>query len=148
MKEFGYWSKRTTQEGDHTGAETPAEAPAVVGKSSGTGPRRLVGDFGDWFGRNADETGDILDAKPPVAGGEKDKGGYNPDRSLPVPVSSGGGLGNAELVTGTAGTGVRTGDEDAYDSFRPGGRDFGHSAGKKVSTDRGQDFETGFDMTL
>ncbi|MBK6895375.1 MAG: hypothetical protein IPH06_02130 [Alphaproteobacteria bacterium] len=129
MREFGYWSKSTPEKSDKIGAGTPAEAPAAVGKSSGTGPRRLVGDFGDWFGRNADETADILDGKPPVAGGEKGNGGYNPDRSLPVPVSSGGGLGNAELVTGTAGTGVRTGDEGCeYDSFRPGGRDFGLSS--------------------
>ena len=107
-------------------------------------------EFGDWFRKSAEETGDRILGKPPsqpAASGQA-SGGYNPDRSLPVPVPTGSEIGNAELVTGTAGTGVRTGDEDAYDSFRSGGRDFGHSAGKKVSTDRGQDFETGFDMTL
>ena len=85
-------------------------------------------EFGDWFRRSADEAGDRILGKPPAhsqAPVTKKDDGYNPDRSLPVPVSTGGGLGNAELVTGTAGTGVRTGDEDAYDSFRPGGRDFG-----------------------
>lgn len=85
-------------------------------------------EFGDWFRRSADETGDRILGKPPgqpVTSDQKASGGYNPDRSLPVPVSTGGEIGNAELVTGTAGTGVRTGDEDAYDNFRPGGRDFG-----------------------
>ncbi|MCL4677823.1 MAG: hypothetical protein KJ017_04415 [Alphaproteobacteria bacterium] len=105
-------------------------------------------DFGDWFKKSAEQAGDALAGrtsdKPEAEGGQTITTAPVP----PAPIVNGGGISDVELVTGTAGTGVRTGDEDKYDSFRPGGRDFGQPAKQGSGTGRGQDFETGFDMTL
>lgn len=108
-------------------------------------------DFGDWFKKSAEQAGDALAGR---ASGKAEADGGQTITAAPVPpappapVKSRGGISDVELVTGTAGTGVRTGDEDKYDSFRPGGRDFGQPAKQGSGTGRGQDFETGFDMTL
>lgn len=108
-------------------------------------------DFGDWFKKSAEQAGDAL------AGRSSDKPAADGGQTItaapvvpapPAPIVHQGGISDVELVTGTAGTGVRTGDEDKYDSFRPGGRDFGQPANQGSGTGRGQDFETGFDMTL
>lgn len=104
-------------------------------------------DFDKWSRGLAEQVGRKLSgggSHSSAPGSASEQAGDKPA----VPVSNGGEIGNAELVTGTAGTGVRTGDEDAYDSFRPGGRDFGQPVKQGSGTGRGQDFETGFDMTL
>lgn len=109
-------------------------------------------DFGDWFKKSAEEAGDKLAGrKPEQSEAQNPQGGGQTAAATPVPsapVANGGGLSDVELVTGTAGTGVRTGNEDAYDSFRPGGRDFGQPAQQGAGKGSSQDFETGFDMTL
>lgn len=109
-------------------------------------------DFGDWFKKSAEQAGDALAGrtsdKPEADGGQTIAAAPVPPAPVTsAPIVGGGGISDVELVTGTAGTGVRTGDEDTYDTFRPGGRDFGQPV--RQGTGKGsQDFETGFDMTL
>ncbi|MCB1593254.1 MAG: hypothetical protein KDI90_12475 [Alphaproteobacteria bacterium] len=78
-------------------------------------------EFGDWFRKSAEAAGERLGGRKSVKPSVPEKGADSSD----VTASGGGGLSNVELVTGSAGTGVRSGDECEYDSFRPGGRDIG-----------------------
>lgn len=78
-------------------------------------------DFGRWFRKSAEQAADRISGRDGASGAEKVAG----DKALTGqdPASPGGRVSDVELVTGTSGTGVRTGDEDMYDSFRPGGRE-------------------------